>query len=57
MVGFLGALTTFSSFALDSFHLLEKQQYGVMVLYLLASFALSLGGFFTMYHLTRWGLS
>ena len=57
MVGFLGALTTFSSFALDSFHLLEKQQYSLMAVYMLGSFVLSLGGFFTLYHLTRWGLS
>ena len=57
MVGFLGALTTFSSFALDSFHLLEKQQYMVMASYMLGSFVLSLGAFFTLYHLTRWGLS
>lgn len=57
MVGFLGALTTFSSFALDGFHLLEKQHYAMMALYLLGSFAFSLGAFFTLYHLTRWGLS
>lgn len=57
MVGFLGALTTFSSFALDSFHLIEKQQYGVMGAYLFASIALSLGAFFLFHHLTKWGLS
>lgn len=57
MVGFLGALTTFSSFAFDSFTLLEKQQYGVMIAYMTASFALSLAAFFLLYHLTKWGLS
>ena len=57
MVGFLGALTTFSSFALDGFHLLEKQNYIILALYLLGSFALCIGAFFTLYHLTRWGLS
>ena len=57
MIGFLGALTTFSSFALDGYYLLEKQQYMVMALYLLGSFALSLGAFFTLFNLTRWGLS
>ena len=57
MIGFLGALTTFSTFALDGFHLLEKQHYMVMSVYLLSSFALSLGAFFTLYHLTRLGLS
>ena len=30
MVGFLGALTTFSSFALDSFGLMAKQQYLIL---------------------------
>jgi len=57
MVGFLGALTTFSSFAFDSFTLLEKQQYGVMITYMTASFGLSLAAFFLLYHLTKWGLS
>ena len=57
MVGFLGALTTFSSFAFDSFTLLEKQQYGVMIAYMTASFCLSLAAFFLLYHLTKWGLS
>ena len=57
MIGFLGALTTFSSFALDSFTLLEKQQYGVMIGYMTASFGASLAAFFLLYHLTRWGLS
>ena len=50
MVGFLGALTTFSSFALDSFQLLETQQYGVLMGYLASSFLLSLGAFFISYH-------
>lgn len=57
MVGFLGALTTFSSFALDSFHLIEKQQYTLLGSYMLASFVLSLGAFFLCHHLTKWGLS
>ena len=57
MVGFLGALTTFSSFAFDSFTLLEKQQYGVMITYMTASFGLSLAAFFLLYHLTKCGLS
>lgn len=50
MVGFLGALTTFSSFALDSFHLLDSQQYGTLIGYLGGSFILSLGAFFAAYH-------
>ena len=57
MTGFLGALTTFSSFTLDAFTLLEKQHYGTLGLYMMASFALSLTAFFAIYHLTKTGLS
>lgn len=57
MIGFLGALTTFSSFALDSFVLLEKQHYGMLAAYLASSFILSLTAFFVCFHLTKWGLS
>ena len=57
MVGFLGGLTTFSSFAMDSFTLLEKQQYGMVAGYIAASFFVSLGAFFACYQLTKWGLS
>lgn len=53
MVGFLGALTTFSSFALDSFGLLAKQQYLVLSFYMGGSFILSLGAFFICYHLIK----
>lgn len=53
MIGFLGGLTTFSSFALDSALLLEKGQYASLAFYLLGSFAISLLGFFMMYMLTK----
>lgn len=53
MIGFLGALTTFSSFALDSFALLAKQQYLVLTFYMGGSFVLSLGAFFMAYHLMK----
>ena len=57
MIGFLGALTTFSSFALDSFHLLEKQQYTLLALYMTSSFVVSLIVFFASYHFMKWVLS
>ena len=57
MIGFLGALTTFSSFALDGFQLLEKQQYTVLAAYMTASFVVSLLAFFASYHFMKWVLS
>lgn len=53
MIGFLGGLTTFSSFALDSFTLLDKGHYASLVVYLISSFVLSLIGFFAVYILTK----
>ena len=53
MIGFLGALTTFSAFAYDSAELLQKQHYGMMASYMIASFTLSLAAFFACYHLTK----
>ena len=53
MIGFLGGLTTFSSFALDSFALLDKGHYASLVVYLISSFVLSLIGFFAVYILTK----
>ena len=53
MIGFLGGLTTFSSFALDSFTLLDKGQFTSLFFYLISSFALSLLGFFMVYSLTK----
>ena len=57
MIGFLGALTTFSSFALDSFQLLEKQQYTLLAVYMTSSFVVSLLVFFASYHFMKWVLS
>ena len=48
MVGFLGALTTFSSFALDSAVLFEKGQGGLALGYVLASVVISLISFAMM---------
>ena len=48
-VGFLGALTTFSSFALDAGSLLQRQGSGITLVYLGASVGLSLLGFAAAY--------
>ena len=48
MMGFLGALTTFSSFALDAAVLFEKGQGGLALGYVLASVAISLISFAVM---------
>jgi len=42
-VGFLGALTTFSTFSLEGLTLIQKQQHGLAAAYLLGSVALGLG--------------
>lgn len=47
-VGFLGALTTFSSFALDTGALLAKQGHGTTILYVGLSVGLSLAAFFAV---------
>lgn len=45
MVGFLGALTTFSSFSMDAINIVEKGMYGVAVGYVFASVVISLLSF------------
>ena len=52
-VGLLGALTTFSSFALDAGTLLHKQGLGMAILYVGLSLCLSLGSYSLRYWLVR----
>lgn len=42
IVGFCGGYTTFSTFALENFRLIEMQQWGMVLLYTLASVALGI---------------
>ena len=45
-IGFLGALTTFSSFALDAYNFFQRGEIPTGVLYLLSSVCLSVAGFY-----------
>ena len=53
MVGFLGALTTFSSFSLDTIALIEKGQVLVGLGYIIGSVLLSLMAFVVVMAITR----
>ncbi len=46
MIGFLGALTTYSSFALDLLKLVEKQEWNLAFCYLVFSNLFGIGGCF-----------
>ena len=46
MIGFLGALTTFSSFALDAYNFFQRGKLLAGGLYLLSSVCLSVAGFY-----------
>ena len=46
MPGILGGLTTFSGFALDFGYLIEKNEYGLAILYAILSFGISICCFF-----------
>ncbi len=53
MVGILGAFTTFSTFSLDSIHLLEAGHYGLAIGYIISSVVLCTGACFVAIHITR----
>lgn len=53
MVGFLGALTTFSSFSMDAISIFEKGLIGVAIAYVLASVVVSLLSFAIMMGIVR----
>ena len=56
LIGLCGALTTFSSFTLDSFTLFDKGAYGTLVTYISLSVFSSLFVFFAAYYLVRLGM-
>lgn len=53
--GFLGGLTTFSTFSAEAFHLLHREQYGYalahVLLHVLGSLLLTAAGYFTVQYL------
>ena len=53
MIGFLGALTTFSSFALDAYNFFQRGEMLAGGLYLLSSVCLSVAGFYVGIVLVR----
>lgn len=56
LIGLCGALTTFSSFTLDSFALFDKGAYGTLVTYISLSVFSSLFVFFAAYYFVRLGM-
>lgn len=52
-IGLLGALTTFSSFALDAGNLVQKQGMGLALFYIMLSVCLSLASFAGCFWLVR----
>lgn len=53
LVGFLGALTTFSTFSLDAVALYERGEMGLAALYVIASVVLSIGALFAGLAISR----
>lgn len=53
IVGFCGGYTTFSTFSLDSFYLIERGEFAATAAYMVASALLSLGALIGAMHLVR----
>ncbi|MFK7732130.1 MAG: fluoride efflux transporter CrcB [Pseudomonadales bacterium] len=53
MMGFLAAFTTFSTFSLDSVHLLEAGHYALAIGYIIASVVVCIGTCFVAMQVTR----
>ncbi len=56
VVGFLGAMTTFSTFSLDALLLFEQGHYNTALFYIVSSVALCLFAAFAGMQMTRWML-
>lgn len=52
-VGVLGGYTTFSTFSLETFHLMRDGEYKVAIMNMILSFALSLASVFLGYFVSR----
>jgi CrcB protein len=52
-VGVLGGFTTFSAFSLETVLMLQRDQYGLALFYILASVIFSIAALFAGLHLTR----
>jgi CrcB protein len=53
IVGFCGGYTTFSTFSLDSFYLIERGEFASTAAYMVASALLSVGALIGAMHLVR----
>ncbi|MFN4284170.1 MAG: fluoride efflux transporter CrcB [Alphaproteobacteria bacterium] len=56
-IGVLGGYTTFSTFTLDSWLLIERGDFGLAFLYMLSSVVLCLAGLLAGLQVTRWVVS